>query len=252
MKGYQELSEKIVFSFEDVLMMFKHRPTAYAALRRMTQKGIIKKIRNNLYSCVNPITHTVFANPYQIGSSINEHCYISHQSAFAYYGYLNQVTNVIFVSSLKRFNPFEFEGISYQYVQSNSLDGVIEPPYSYKIKISDIEKTIIDSIDGIDSIVNLEELIQNLDLIPEINSEKLLHYLELYEIQALYQKTAFILSLFQDKLKNSEALDVNLRTHLKKGVTYLNEDAKYDGVFIKDYNLIVPKWITKGKQNHEI
>jgi len=252
MKGYKELSEKVIFTFDDVLDVFKHKPTAYAALRRLNQKGFLMKIRNNLYSCINPITKSVYADKFQIASSINEKCYISHHSAFEYYGYQNQVYNTVFVSSEKRFNTFEFDGTTYQYVKSNSFDGVLEPPYTYKIRITDIERTIVDSINQIDSISNLEELINNISLVPSINPEKLVQYLEIYDLQALYQKVGYILSLFQDNLKLNHLLFDQLKMKINKSVAYLNEEAKLDGVYISEYQLVVPKWLSQRGQNHEI
>ncbi|OHE46465.1 MAG: hypothetical protein A2102_04505 [Tenericutes bacterium GWF2_38_8] len=252
MKGYKELSEKVIFTFDDALDVFKHKPTAYAALRRLNQKGFLMKIRNNLYSCINPITKSVYADKFQIASSINEKCYVSHHSAFEYYGYQNQVFNTVYVSSEKRFNTFEFDGILYQYEKSNSFNGVIEPPYTYKIKITDIERTIVDSFNHIDSISNLEELINNISLVPSLHPEKLLQYLEIYNLQALYQKTAYILSLFQDNLKLDQSLFEKLKTKIYKGVTYLNEESKFDGVYISEYQLVVPKWLSQRGQNHEI
>ncbi len=252
MKGYKELSEKVIFTFDDVLDVFKHKPTAYAALRRLNRKGFLMKIRNNLYSCINPITKSVYADKFQIASSINEKCYISHHSAFEYYGYQNQVYNTVFVSSEKRFNTFEFDGITYQYVKSNSFDGVLEPPYTYKIIITDIERTIVDSINQIDSISNLEELINNISLVPSINPEKLVQYLKIYDLQALYQKVAYILSLFQDSLKLNHLLFDQLKLKINKSIAYLNEEAKLDGVYISEYQLVVPKWLSQRGQNHEI
>jgi predicted transcriptional regulator of viral defense system len=252
MKGYKELSEKVIFTFDDALDVFKHKPTAYAALRRLNQKGFLMKIRNNLYSCINPITKSVYADKFQIASSINEKCYISHHSAFEYYGYQNQVYNTVFVSSEKRFNTFEFDGITYQYVKSNSFDGVLEPPYTYKIIITDIERTIVDSINQIDSISNLEELINNISLVPSINPEKLVKYLEIYNLQVLYQKAAYILSLFQDNLKLNHLLFDQLKMKINKSVGYLNEEAKLDGVYISEYQLVVPKWLSQRGQDHEI
>ena len=252
MKGYQELVQKIIFDFSDALDVYKNRATAYGALSRLEKQGLIKKIRNNLYVSINPVTQTSFATKYQIGSSINKNAYISHISALEYYGYQNQVNYICYISSSNRFNTFEFEGITYKQVSIKSKKSVINPPYTQMIKITDIEKTVIDSIQSIGSIINLEELITSLEMIPKLDEKKLIEYLEAYNIQALYQKTGYLLSLFNDILKLSESFFIIIKNKLGKSVVYLSEDAKQEGVFIKAFQVIVPKWLTKRGQYDEI
>ncbi|MFH2117300.1 MAG: transcriptional regulator [Bacillota bacterium] len=245
MKGYQELVQNIIFDFNDVLDVFKHKATAYGALSRLEKQGFIKKVRNNLYVSMNPVTQTAYATKYQIGSSINKNAYISHVSALEYYGYQNQVGYICYISSSNRFNSFEFEGITYKQVSIKSKKGVISPPYTQMIKITDIEKTVIDSIQSIGSIIKLEELIYSLEMIPKLDEKKLIEYLEAYNIQALYQKTGYLLSLFNDIFKLSISFFELIKSKLHKSVVYLSEDAKQDGFFIKTYQLVVPKWLAE-------
>ncbi|MFH0767025.1 MAG: transcriptional regulator [Bacillota bacterium] len=252
MKGYPELALKIIFDFNDALDVFKNKATAYGNLSRLEKQGLIKKVRNNLYASINPVTQTAFASKYQIGSSINDNAYVSHISALEYYGYQNQVSHICYVSSSNRFNTFEFEGITYIRVAIKTKKGVVSPPYTQMLKITGIEKTVIDSIQTIGSIINLEELIYSLELIPMLDEKKLIEYLEAYNIQALYQKSGYILSLFNGMLKLSESFFVTIQNKMSKGVTYLSEDAKQDGVFISKYQVVVPKWLTERGQSHEI
>jgi len=245
MKGYQALAQKIIFDFSVALDVYKNKATAYGALSRLEKQGLIKKVRNDLYVSINPVTQTSFATKYQIGTSINKNAYISHISALEYYGYQNQVSNVCYVSSSNRFNTFEFEGITYKQVSIKSKKGVINPPYTQMIKITDIEKTVIDSIQSIGSIINLEELIYSLEIIPKLDERKLIEYLDAYNIQALYQKTGYLLSLFNDIFKLSISFFEFIKSKLHKSVVYLSGDAKQDGVFIKTYQLVVPKWLAE-------
>ena len=252
MKGYQDLVQKLIFNIKDAVDIFQNKATAYSALNRLEKQGFIKKIRNNLYVSMNPVTQTAFATKYQIGSSINKTAYISHTTALEYYGYQNQVSYVCYVSSSNRFNSFEFEGITYKQVSIKSKKGVISPPYTQMMKITDIEKTVIDSIQNIGSIINLEELIYCLEMIPKLDENKLIEYLDAYSIQALYQKTGYLLLLFNDTLKLSESFFRITQEKSGKSVAYLSEDAKQEGVFIKAFRLIVPKWSTRGGQFDEI
>lgn len=243
MKGYQELAQKIIFHYDDALKVFKNASTTYGALRRLAKQGLIKKVRNNLYVTINPVTGLAFASKYQIGSSIHEDAFISHLSALEYYGYQNQVSRICFVSSKHRFNSFEFEGITYRPIPSKYQEGVVKPPYTELIKVSDIERTIIDTIHTIDTYVNLEMLIESLELVQGLNHEKLLHYLDQYHIQALYQKTGAIMSSLNANLSSKKAFFDHLKGKIKQGVTYLDHQAKTEGVFNKDFQIVIPKWL---------
>ncbi len=245
MKGYQVLAQKVVFNFNDVLEIFKNKATTYSALSRLEKKGLIKKVRNNLYVSINPATGYAFATKYQIGSSVNKDTFISHISALEYYGYQNQVSYVCYVSSSSRFNTFEYEGIIYKHVSIKSHKGIISPSYTELIKITDIEKTVVDSIQMIGSIISLEEIIYGLEIISKLNEKKITEYLEDYNIQALYQKTGYLLTLFNDTLKLSEFFFEGIKKRIHKGVVYISDEAKQDGIFIKAYQVVVPKWLEK-------
>lgn len=250
MKGYLELAQMIVFSFTDAQSIFKNPATTYGALSRLEKQALIKKVRSNLYVCINPTTQTAFASKYQIGSSIRDDAFISHKSALEYYGLLNQVSQVCYVSTSSRFATFDFEGISYKHVTSKSMKGVVTPPYSNMIKITGVEKTIIDAIQTLDYLIGIEELIECLMIAPKLDESKLLEYLEEYNIQALYQKTGYLLTLLNDTSKLSDEFYKRVKQKIRKGVVYLTEEAKKKGVYNKTYQIVVPKWLDeRGKQD---
>jgi len=243
MLGYKELSEKVLFNFNDAYTVFKNKATTYSALRRLMNQGLLRKIRNDLYSCVNPMTQEIFANKFQIASSINSDSYVSHYSAFEIYGHTNQVYNVVYVSSSIHFNNFSFEGIKYICIKTDKKFGVGEIAYSYKTKVTDIERTIIDSIHSIDKISSLDEIINNIKLVKKIDEEKMLKYLKKYNIQSLYQKVAFILFILKDYLKLKEDFFSKLKANINKSIRYLNNESKIEGEYISSFRLVVPKWL---------
>jgi predicted transcriptional regulator of viral defense system len=252
MKGYQDLAQKIIFNFNDALNIYKNKATTYGALSRLEKQGLVKKVRNNLYVSMNPSTGYAFATKFQIGSSINCDTYISHLSALEYYGYQNQVSHICYVSSYKRFNSFEYEGVTYKHVPIKYNHGVVAPSYTELIKITDIEKTIVDTIQSLGSIVNLEELINSIEMIPKLDELKMMTYLDGYQIQALYQKTGFLISVFNDTFNFSESFFETIKQKIHKGVIYISDEAKKNGTFIKDYQVIVPKWLEERGTLHEV
>ncbi|MBU1142304.1 MAG: hypothetical protein KKH92_01520, partial [Firmicutes bacterium] len=251
MNGYKELSEKVIFTFEDANQLFNNKSTTYSALRRLTQKGLLRKVRNNLYSCVNASTGEVFASKFQIASNINSTAYLSHYSAFDFYGYTNQVYNTVYVSSTTHFNSFEFEGVKYQYVKSLGDFGVFEPKNTKGIRVADIERTITDAVYHIDKISSLDELLNSMDLVAQVNEDKILSYLNQYNTQSLYQKVGFVLSLHKIRLNLSENFFSTINKHIKNSVRYLNSESEYKGEYLSKFQLVVPKWVLNERSEDE-
>lgn len=141
------------------------------------------------------------ATRYQIASSITPTSCVSHHSAFEYYGYTNQVSYEMNVSSETVFADFEYEGINYDYIASRLPEGIIE---EHGVRVTDPERTTVDYIGDFDHIGGLEELLRSLEMIPFLSEEKLLRYLELFGKAVMYQKAGYILEHFKDSLKLSD------------------------------------------------
>jgi predicted transcriptional regulator of viral defense system len=172
MKYYEDLLDKKCFTFKDVeLLVGGNRNTAKSLLRQYTQKGFVQKVKKNLYVAISIETGMPAASSYQIASNITSSSYVSHRSAFAYYGYTNQVAYEMNVSSENPFSNFEYDGIDYIHISSRIPDGIIE---KQGVRITDIERTVIDYIGDFERIGGLEELLRCLGMITFLSEEKLL------------------------------------------------------------------------------
>jgi len=240
LKGYIELSKLSVFSLPDVENIIGNKKTSYSLINRLTNKGLVKKVRNNIYSCVNPSTGQVVASRYQIACAISSSAYISHHTAFEYYGLANQVYYEVYVSSRTKFRDFEFEGIRYKYVASKMDDGVITPKNSDGIKVTDLERTVIDSIKDFEKIAGFEELINCLSAVPYLNKEKLIVYLDSYNIQALYQKSGFLLEYYMHEKQLSKSFIDYCKNKKGKSIRYLFKETNKEGTYNRDWRLVVP------------
>ena len=82
-------------------------------IKRLMAKGMVEKIRNNLYTCVSGETNAPLANRYQIASAITPTAYVSHHTAMEYYGANDQMYYDVYVSSKTEFKDFEkdFENV---------------------------------------------------------------------------------------------------------------------------------------------
>lgn len=237
MVGYAELSKMNTFTLDDVCNLVGNKKTASSLVLRLSKKGLVKKIRNNLYTCVNVADGQVVASKYHIACAINETAYISHHSAFEYMGITNQVFYDIYVSTSKRFIDFDFEGITYKYVPSRFNRGVISPKNTKGIRVTSPERTVIDSIKDFEKIGGLEELLHCITSIPYLEESQLIKYLSAYDVQFLYQKTGFLLEHYKDQLHLSDEFINHCRNKTGKSTRYLTKESiKYNS----QWKLVVP------------
>lgn len=238
---YKILSKLPTFTIDDVKQLTVTQKAAYILLNVLIEKRLIGKIRKNIYSAVNPVTNQVVASKYQIACGINDMVYISHNTALEYHGVAHQINNEVYVSSNKRFRDFEFEGLYYKYILSKTSCGVIAPNNVDGIRVTDIERTVIDIVKDFEKIGGLKELMNCLSVIDFLDEEKLKAYLNAYHIQVLYQKTGFLLSHYKDRLKLTESFFDFCKSNIGKSTRYLSREAEASGTYVVDWRLIVPK-----------
>lgn len=235
----KELSKYPVFNMEMVERLTGNLKTAYSAINRYIKKGYVMKVRKNIYSPLDFSTGLMLASKYQIACALRKDAYLSHHSALDYHGLSNQVFNEVYVSSKSRFNHFEFQGVHYKYVAPKINEGIILAPNTKNIRLTDIERTIIDSIYQMNKITGYEELCNAIEAAHHLNEEKLLDYLKAYDIQSLYQKSGYILEKFQDKFGFSSQFFEICKSKVKQGVVYLVADSS-DSKFNKTWQVMEP------------
>ncbi len=244
MTGYTELSKLITFNVNDVISLTGNINTAKSMINRLQKKQLVKKIRNGLYSCVNLATGEIIANKYQLASAITKNSYVAFHSALEYYGYANQNYYVMYVASESKFNNFEFDNIHYKYVHSKSQLGVDFAKNIENVLISNLERTIIDSIFKFEKIGGLEELVKSLEMITKLDEKKLVLYLEIYNSKFLYQKSGYLLTTYTQV--NLSSAFVGLCLERSRGsVRYLENNTT--GTLNKEWNLIIANNHIKGE-----
>ena len=246
MNLYFELSRKPVFSIEDLAAFYIKKESARSAVSRLLEKGMILRIRRNLYTAVSAETRSPVANRYQIASAVTETSYVSHHSAMEYFGITDQVFYEMYVGSDTRFSDFFFDGYHYKYVSSNGPFGIETVDFSGNIRITDREKTVLDCIKDMDRIAGAEEVIANVGAITFLKEEKLVDYLARIDNQFLYQKTGCIFERLNNKPAFSENFYDLCREKAGKSTRYLTRDY-IRGTFDAKWNLVVPDSIFELK-----
>jgi predicted transcriptional regulator of viral defense system len=241
MDVYTELAKYPVFAICDVNKLTNNEKTAYSQMDRLMKKGLVKKIRKNIYSVVNPATGQIVATRYQIACAITNTSYISHHSAFEYYGFANQVFYEVYVSSETKFNHFDYDHVTYKYVASRMKEGVVEAKNTTGVKITDLERTVIDSIRDFNKIGGFEELINCLEGVHYLDEKKLKRYLDIYNTQGLYQKAGFLLNHYRKDMQLSKEFLEYCKINIGKSKRYLVSEAKENSYYNSEWELMVPE-----------
>lgn len=244
---YFELLQHPVFSANILIEHYANLRTARQALARLVKTGRVARIRNDLYTCISGETLEPVADKFQIASAISDTSFVSHHTALEYHGITNQVYFEVYVASATQFRPFSFHGYTYRYVQAKFLDGVIKPALSGGVRVSDIERTIVDCIKDVEKIGGMEELLDNLRSVKSLQEKKLLHYLSKYQNRFLYQKTGYILNALNDHFHLSTDFFNACIGRMGNSKRYLTKDA-YPRKYNSAWQLIVPDYSNKGNQ----
>lgn len=245
MKHYKELINLQCFTRLDVEHLTGSSSAADSLLSNYQRKGYIRKVKRNLYVAMSLETGAAVPSRYFIASHITDGSYLTHHSAFEYYGYANQVFFEVYVSGGKRFAPFSFDEVTYRYAGARIEVGV--ELKAGGIRVTDLERTVLDSLADFEKLGGLEELLRSLHLVPYLSEEKMLEYLRLYNRQILYQKAGYILSHFKQELRLTEDFFNSCERNVKKSVRYLYHGIQHEpNLFDRRWQLFVPQSLMRS------
>lgn len=240
MKYQNEFYNKILFSMDDVKELFSTESTKYCSLSSYVKRGKLARIRSGLYGAINPMTREIYATKFEIATKIVQSGYVSYHSALEYHGLHTQVFNTVYVASDKRFIEFDYDGVNYQRIVSKFQDGVIEKMQDIKVRVTDVERTIIDCINRIDLAGGIEELLSAIENVAYLDERKLLKYLDLYNLKYVYKKAGFLFSKAKGEELSNEFY-LHCKQKIGTGRSYLVENHEIKSKIDNDWQLIVPK-----------
>ncbi len=242
MKYYESMVKMGCFSRSELAKALRLGDATVATLLQQYQKkGYIERVRHNMYIVISIENKQPVLSRYEIGSRLFPDACVSHHSAFEVYGYANQVFYEIYVMTNSRFKDFEYDGVTYRRVATK---GAVQKKTVRGVRLTGIEQTVIDSINAVDKIGGLEELLRCLALIPSLNEEKLRLALAEYKNGFLYQKAGFLLEQLRAELGLSDDFFEICEGCISKSDRYLTkEHAGF--VYHPKWRLMGPKDINK-------
>ena len=255
MKYYEQLLSMGCFTWEELCGVVGNESTAHTLTYRYVKQGYISRVRRGLYVALDLLTKASSVNKFRIASKISQSSYVSHHSAFEYFGLQNQVSYFVNVSSETPFANFDFEGITYSYISSRLSQGVTQQVDG--IRVTNIERTILDGINDFGKVMGLEELLRCLSLVPSIDEQRLLEYLSVYDKQVLYQKTGYLLEHLKSELRLSDRFFEICAANIGESKRYLLQNKlPIDTQYNEKWRLVAPKnlmaIIEGGYQDAEI
>lgn len=227
-----------VFNKHELISEFKSEKQLDNWLANKVRSKKIKKVRNGLYARVDE-TGYAYSSKFEIASKISNDSYPAYHSAIEYHGIANQVFNSLIVCSSSRFRDFEFEGIDYISEVNKNRVGVIDVATS-GVRVTTLERTIIDCIDDIDLAGGIEELLNALSQIRFVDEEKLLTALSSYDKVILYQKAGYMLEQFKEELHLSDHFFQICESKLTKQVKYFLKSDYKDIEYNAKWKLMAP------------
>ena len=106
MELYKKLVPLGCFSHKDMVYITGSENAALWSIKDYLNKGYISRIRRDLYVVISLETGQPIANRYQIASHVTDDAFISHHSAFEFYGLANQVFYEVYFASTMRVCSF--------------------------------------------------------------------------------------------------------------------------------------------------
>ncbi len=252
MDVYKELAALRCFTHSDMVQIVGSESAAQWQIKNYLDKGYIERVRRSLYAVISMETEQPIPSRFQIASRIADDACVSHHSAFEFYGYANQVFYDVYFTTEKKVRPFDYDGLHYQPVIWRGGTGIVE--MNNGVRVTSLERTVIDSIADFKRIGGLEEFLRCLVLIPSLDEKKLLEALKMHGLGQLYQKAGYILEVYKDELGLSDTFFHECMTKSTSSKTYLYDKQK-DFTFHKKWLLYAPadlkKLIDKGASEYD-
>ena len=242
---YEEYYARKIFSFNQAkkdLNMPSHN--LKLMIYNLKKRGYIGSIKKGLYYIIpfENINREYTVNRFLIGASLLPHYYLSFHTALEIHGISYSSFNMVYISTDNYSKPFEFQGVIYKPVISNITIGIEEKEIEgFPVKVTNIERTIIDCLNKIEYAGGIEELIKSVSVLVNIDQQKLLNYLKGFDKKVLFAKCGWLLSMLE-KHRNSK---FKIKDEIKKmigGRTYdLVKFDQNEKIYIDNYwNLRIP------------
>jgi predicted transcriptional regulator of viral defense system len=204
-KYYPRLLKLGVFALHDVYALTANLPSAKSLVGRYLRYGLIARVKKNLYTSLNLETSKSSPTFYHIASQVSSSAFISHLTAFSFYGLYKGPLPIVHVSSLTQFRDINFEDRKYLFIGTKTEQQVEKIG---EVRVTSIERTIVDSVKCLSHYITFPQLIECLNafdtLHQELDEQKIWSYLTELDNLLLFKKVGYVLSYYPQFLAHPE------------------------------------------------
>ncbi len=181
------LQQKRLFHKRDVVDVTGNVRKAEMVLLSYQKYKLICKIRRDLYCITSIATGLPDVSKFEVASAISPSGCIAYHAALEYHGLVHQAWNEVCVISKTFFSDFEFDGVSYTCCPQKFDVGIIEPMFERGVRVTSLERTVVDCIVRIDLAGGFEEVMHCFESLSFLDEKKCLRFF-LLTIRLLYGK----------------------------------------------------------------
>lgn len=233
-----------IFGIKEAMSLLKKGEKAAAdLLSELVKKGILLRLKSGLFLIV-PLEagSNYLENKYIVAKELinSNNYYISHYSAMALHGLTTQPILKVFTTTTKREKNRTISGVEFIFIycKPDNLFGIEEKwiTKQIKIRVSNIEKTILDAMVRPELCGGISEVAKGIWLVKNrIDFARLVDYCKKAKVKAAVRRLGFILQ----ELNLGSGIAKKLETLVKDSASYalLDPALKKQGKYLKRWRL---------------
>jgi len=248
-KIYKEIYPNKLFTLSEANKIIKNYNVCKNNINRLVKQKLVTQLKAGIYY-INPLDNKEFyPDTIHIASKLRNDATIISVSALKILTKQPNTDATIYIGS-KNSSKLRIDKHTYKILKSQNF-GIDKIPYqtpygTFEIKITDVERTIIDCVKTREiKCVELVNILKTKQL--ELNFRKISNYLEKYNMPILYNKVGLLLELCKVQLKIDDSDIDKLKKKLTKKIPYYKEKGirlirpKY--YYYKEWNIMLPEQI---------
>lgn len=222
-----------------------------ALLAYHSRVGNILMIRRGLYVYLAPgqSPNQISIDPYLITAYLHDDSLLAYHTALSLHGYAYSLRNEYYYLTHHFALPFSFRDIIYRPIAyPNSLLRKQQTSFAVQtiyrnglaIKVTSLERTMVDLLDRPDLSGGWEEIWRSLETVQYFNLDTLIDYALLLDNSTTIAKVGLFLEQHKEQLMVTPSHLTALLTHIPKQPHYFSPKLK-TGSLVGKWNLIVPQ-----------
>ena len=242
-----------IFSYEEFLAFMSadgvSRPSSWRQQLSYHQKaGHLIHIRKRLYAVKPMVSKEQWVDPYLIASRATVDAIIAYHTALELHGIAYTTFNEFTFLVNRQVSPFDYEGQHFRAViqpkaliNSDRTDygvGVIQRG-GLSIKLTCLERTIVDVLDRPNLGGGWEEIWRSLDNVTQLDTARLIEYALLLSNATTIAKVGYFLEQRPTHFTLEKTHLEKLLIHIPKQPHYMSRESG-EGKYIEKWQLIVP------------